>query len=188
MKILIFDNRDSFTYNLLHLARSLGYRDVRVLRAEETTLEEIEAFDKIILSPGPGIPAEADLLLPLIRRHAAAKSILGICLGHQAIAEAFGGNLVNLDEVFHGVATPVNVISPHRLFAGLPKRFEGGRYHSWIVDRESLPEELQVTAVDDLGHVMAVKHRTLDVHGLQFHPESVLTPDGKEIMKRFLVA
>jgi anthranilate synthase component 2 len=188
MKILLLDNHDSFTYNLLHLTRALGYRDVEVHRGENITLERVDDFDKIILSPGPGLPAEAPLLLPLIRRHATTKSILGVCLGHQAIAEAFGGTLLNLRDVYHGVATPVNVIAPHHLFAGLPPRFEAGRYHSWVVNPDTLPDTLQVTAIDDHGHVMAIKHRQLDLHGLQFHPESVLTPAGKEIMKRFLIA
>lgn len=187
MKILILDNYDSFTYNLFQLTRELGYRDIEVHRNDKITLDDVASFDKIILSPGPGIPAEAGILLPLVACHASEKSILGVCLGHQAIAEAFGARLVNLQDVYHGVATPVRVIAPHRLFAGLPSTFEAGRYHSWSVDRESLPEELQVTVVDDQGQIMALKHRSLDVHGLQFHPESILTPLGKEIMKRFLV-
>jgi anthranilate synthase component 2 len=187
MKILILDNYDSFTYNLLHLVRELGYRDVEVHRNDKIAPDDVERFDKIILSPGPGIPAEAGLLLPLVARYAATKGILGVCLGHQAIAETFGGRLVNLQDVYHGVATPVRVVAPHRLFAGLPSPFEAGRYHSWIVARDDFPDALQVTAVDDEGQVMALKHRALDVHGVQFHPESVLTPAGKEIMKRFLV-
>ncbi|MDR2129817.1 MAG: aminodeoxychorismate/anthranilate synthase component II [Odoribacteraceae bacterium] len=187
MKILIFDNQDSFTYNLFHLVRELGYHDVEVHRNDKISLDAVAAFDKIILSPGAGIPSEAGLLLPLIERYAPVKSILGVCLGHQAIAEAFGGQLVNLQDVYHGVATPVHVIAPHRLFAGLPATIEAGRYHSWIADTATFPGALQVTAVDDEGQIMALKHRSFDVHGLQFHPESVLTPTGKEIMKRFLI-
>jgi anthranilate synthase component 2 len=186
MKILIFDNYDSFTYNLVHLVKELGYKDVEVHRNNKIALEEIEKFDKIILSPGPGIPSEAGLLLPLIKRYAPVKSILGVCLGHQAIAEAFGGNLINLDNVYHGVATPVHITSDHRIFKGLPPTIEVGRYHSWIADSENFPEELQITAIDDEGQIMALRHKTFDVHGVQFHPESVLTPDGKEIVKHFL--
>jgi anthranilate synthase component 2 len=186
MKILIFDNYDSFTYNLDHLVKSLGYKDVEVHRNDKIALDEIEKFDKIILSPGPGIPSEAGLLLPLIKRFAPTKSILGVCLGHQAIAESFGGKLINLEDVYHGVATPINIIAEHRLFAGLPETIEVGRYHSWIADRNHFPEELQITATSEEGEVMALKHKTFDVHGVQFHPESVLTPLGKEIVKSFL--
>jgi anthranilate synthase component 2 len=186
MKVLIFDNYDSFTYNLVHLVRELGIA-VEVHRNDRIALDAVEAFDKIILSPGPGIPSEAGLLLPLVKRYAPTKSILGVCLGHQAIAEAFGGRLINLETVYHGVATPVHVIASHRLFAGLPSTFDAGRYHSWIVDREGLPAALRVTAVDDEGQVMALKHERYEVHGVQFHPESVLTPRGKEIVKQFLI-
>jgi anthranilate synthase component 2 len=186
MKILIFDNYDSFTYNLFHLVKELGYKEVEVHRNDKISLDEAGQFDKIILSPGPGIPSEAGLLLPLIKRYAPEKSILGVCLGHQAVAEAFGGKLINLEEVYHGVATPVNIIAEHRLFAGLPQIVEVGRYHSWIADRQGFPDELQITATDSEGQVMALKHRCFDVHGVQFHPESVLTPDGKTIMNNFL--
>ncbi|GHT00066.1 aminodeoxychorismate/anthranilate synthase component II [Synergistales bacterium] len=187
MKILIFDNYDSFTYNLVHLVKELGYRDLEVHRNDKIALDEIEKFDKIILSPGPGIPSEAGLLLPLIKRFAPAKSILGVCLGHQAIAESFGGKLINLEDVYHGVATPVNVIAQDTLFQTLPKTLVVGRYHSWIADKNHFPEELQITATDEMGEqVMALKHKTFDVHGVQFHPESVLTPHGKEIVKSFL--
>jgi anthranilate synthase component 2 len=186
MKILIFDNYDSFTYNLFHLVKELGYTDVEVHRNDKITLDEIEKFDKIILSPGPGIPSEAGLLLPLIKRFAKTKSILGVCLGHQAIGEAFGGNLINLEDVYHGVATPVRMVAPDILFQTLPETFEVGRYHSWIVAKEGFPKDLEITAVDSEGQIMALKHRTLDVHGVQFHPESVLTPLGKEIVKPFL--
>ncbi|MCL1938977.1 MAG: aminodeoxychorismate/anthranilate synthase component II [Candidatus Azobacteroides sp.] len=186
MKILIFDNYDSFTYNIAHLVKELGYKEVEVHRNDKIRLEEIEKFDKIILSPGPGIPSEAGLLLPLIRQFAPTKSLLGICLGHQAIAEAFGGKLINMEDVYHGVATPVKVIAPHRIFDGLPESFEAGRYHSWLVSNEDFPAELTVTATDEKGQIMALKHKKWEVHGLQFHPESILTPYGKEIVARFL--
>jgi anthranilate synthase component 2 len=186
MNILIFDNYDSFTYNLFHLVRALGYKDVEVHRNNRIALDAVERFDKIIISPGPGIPSETEGLLPLIRRFSTNKSILGICLGHQAIAEAFGGRLINLENVYHGVATPVRIVSAHRILAGLPEVFEAGRYHSWIVDTCGFPEELEITARDGDGQIMALQHRTLDVHGVQFHPESVLTPLGKTIVEKFL--
>ncbi|GHT02520.1 aminodeoxychorismate/anthranilate synthase component II [Bacteroidia bacterium] len=186
MKILIFDNYDSFTYNLVHIVKELGYKDVEVHRNDKISLDEVEKFDKIILSPGPGIPSEAGLLLPLIQRFASGKSILGVCLGHQAIAEAFGGQLINLEDVYHGVATPVNIIAEDRLFENLPESFDVGRYHSWIVSKEAFPKELEITAEDSSGQIMAFKHKTKDVHGVQFHPESVLTPQGKEIVKSFI--
>jgi len=186
MKILVFDNYDSFTYNLVHIVKELGYKDVAVHRNDQISLDAVDEFDKIILSPGPGIPSEAGLLLPLIRRYAPTKSILGVCLGHQAIAEAFGGQLINLENVYHGVATPINIIANDKLFTGLPEQFEVGRYHSWIVSKENLPKELEITATDDSGQIMALKHSTLDIHGVQFHPESVLTPHGKEMINQFL--
>jgi anthranilate synthase component 2 len=187
MKILIFDNYDSFTYNLAHLVKELGYKEVEVHRNNRISLEEIAEFDKIILSPGPGIPSEAGLLLPLIRRFAATKSLLGVCLGHQAIAEAFGGKLINLETVYHGISTPVRIIAPDRIFNRLPEEIEAGRYHSWIVDKKDFPQELEITAVDREGQIMALKHKTLDIHGVQFHPESILTSYGKEIMDNFLL-
>ena len=186
MKILVFDNYDSFTYNLVHIIKELGYKDIAVHRNDQISLDDVEQFDKIILSPGPGIPSEASLLLPLIRRYAPTKSILGVCLGHQAIAEAFGGQLINLENVYHGVATPVNIIAEDKIFAGLPKQIEVGRYHSWIVSEENFPKELEITAEDGAGRIMAMKHSTLDIHGVQFHPESVLTPSGTEMIKNFL--
>jgi anthranilate synthase component 2 len=186
MPILIFDNYDSFTYNLVHVVKELGYRDVEVHRNDRIPLGDVERFDKIILSPGPGVPSGAGLLLPLVRRYAATKSILGVCLGHQAIAEAFGGRLVNLKDVYHGVATPVRITGSDRLFRGLPPTIEAGRYHSWVVSRAHLPAALDITAEDDEGHIMALRHRRYDVHGLQFHPESILTPHGRDIIHRFL--
>jgi len=164
----------------------LGYNDVEVHRNNRIGLDAIERFDKIILSPGPGIPSETEGLLPLIRRFASGKSILGVCLGHQAIAEAFGGRLINLENVYHGVATPIQVVANHRIFDGLPETFEAGRYHSWVVDANDFPEELEITAKDETGQIMALRHRTWDVNGVQFHPESVLTPLGKMIVDNFL--
>ncbi len=185
-RILIVDNYDSFTYNLYHLVRELGYRNVEVFRNDALALDQMEAFQKIILSPGPGIPSEAGLLTQIIARYASKKSMLGVCLGHQAIAEVFGAKLLNMKEVYHGVATPVQVVRPHRLFEGLGARFEVGRYHSWIVSNHNFPGELEVTATDDNNSIMALRHREYDVHGIQFHPESVLTPLGARIMHNWL--
>ncbi|WP_165040159.1 aminodeoxychorismate/anthranilate synthase component II [Dysgonomonas sp. ZJ709] len=186
MKILIFDNYDSFTYNLVHLVKSLGYTDVDVYRNDKISLADIAKYDKIILSPGPGIPSEAGLLLPLIKEYAGKKPILGVCLGHQAIGEAFGAKLINLEDVYHGVATQIKVIQSDCLFDGLDNEFEVGRYHSWIVDPQNLPDCIEVTAVDGSGQIMALKHKEYDIHGVQFHPESVLTPVGETIIKNFL--
>ncbi|MGE5520048.1 MAG: anthranilate synthase component II [Candidatus Dadabacteria bacterium] len=196
MKILVFDNYDSFTYNLVHLVKAVAPgSEIEVYRNDEMNLDKVNDYDKIILSPGPGIPVEAGLLLPLIRRYAPTKSILGVCLGHQAIGEAFGGKLINLSTVYHGIATPVHVIkneSPerdkkhHDVFANLPAEIEVGRYHSWIVADENFPEELVVTARDENGYIMALEHKDYDVQGVQFHPESVLTPDGETMMRNWL--
>jgi len=191
MKILIFDNYDSFTYNLVHLVEKITHEKVDVFRNDQIALEKVKDYDKIILSPGPGIPSEAGLLLPLIKEYAATKCILGVCLGHQAIGEAFGGKLTNLSTVFHGVATPIKVNGQQstvnsNLFAGLPETFEAGRYHSWIIDKENFPAELEITAEDDNGFIMALQHKTYDLQGVQFHPESVLTPNGEKIMRNWL--
>ena len=198
MKIVIIDNYDSFTYNLSHLVKELG-AEVTVLRNDQFRLEDLEAFSKIILSPGPGIPSEAGLLLDVIRNYAGRKPILGVCLGHQAIGEAFGGQLENLSDVFHGVATPCHIIQENSntigakgtnsldpLFAGLPADITVGRYHSWVVSQDGFPDCLEVTAVSDEGQIMALKHKTLNVRGIQFHPESVLTPDGKKMLQNWL--
>jgi anthranilate synthase component 2 len=185
MKTVIIDNYDSFTYNLSHLVKELG-AEVCVVRNDRFDLDDIDAFDKIILSPGPGIPSEAGLLLDVIRRYAGRKPILGVCLGHQAIGEAFGGTLENLSEVFHGVATPCHIIAEDPLFKGIAPDFEVGRYHSWVVSRENFPDCLEITAVSDEGQVMALRHRTMEIHGIQFHPESVLTPEGRIIIQNFL--
>lgn len=187
MKILVFDNYDSFTYNLVHLVEKIVDDKVDVYRNDKIPLEKVKEYDKIILSPGPGIPEEAGLLLPLIKEYAASKSILGVCLGHQAIGQAFGGKLTNLSSVFHGVATSCQlseVSSP--LFKNMPTCLEIGRYHSWVVDKEGFPEELEITAEDDNGFIMGLQHKTYDIQGLQFHPESVLTPMGEKILRNWL--
>ncbi|WP_308599961.1 aminodeoxychorismate/anthranilate synthase component II [uncultured Dysgonomonas sp.] len=186
MKILIFDNYDSFTYNLVHLVKELGYTDVDVFRNDKIALEDVAKYDKIILSPGPGIPSEAGLLLPLIKEYAGKKPILGVCLGHQAIGEAFGTLLKNLEDVYHGVATRISITQPDYIFDTLGRELEVGRYHSWIVDNNGLPDCIEITATDNNGQIMALKHKEFDVHGVQFHPESVLTPAGETIVKNFL--
>ena len=189
-KILVFDNYDSFTYNLVHLVEKITHEKVDVFRNDQIAMEDIKVYDRIILSPGPGIPEEAGLLLPLIKEYASSKAILGICLGHQAIGEAFGASLLNLDTVFHGVATPITILqpngAPYSLFQDLPRQLEVGRYHSWIVSDDDFPAELEVTARDENGYIMAFQHKTLNVQGVQFHPESVLTPDGEKIMRNWL--
>ena len=185
MKTVIIDNYDSFTYNLAHLVKELG-TEVDVLRNDKFELEELEKYDKIILSPGPGIPEEAGLLLEVIRTYAGRKPILGVCLGEQAIGQAFGGKLTNLSEVFHGIQTNVKIKKKDYIFDYLPTEIPVGRYHSWVVDTDGFPEELVVTAISPEGQIMALKHREYDVHGIQFHPESVLTPDGKQIVGNWL--
>ena len=209
MRILVFDNYDSFTYNLVHLVERIMRQEVDVYRNDQIALEKVKEYDRIILSPGPGVPEEAGLLLPLVKEYASSKSILGVCLGHQAIGEAFGGKLVNLSEVYHGVATPVRIVSRESspdsyrdvngksdssltsngsrdIFEGLPEIFEAGRYHSWIVSDENFPNELEVTARDENNFIMALHHKTYNVQGVQFHPESVLTPMGEAILRNWL--
>ncbi len=226
MKILVFDNYDSFTYNLVHLVEKILHQKVEVYRNDQFPLEQVKQYDKIILSPGPGIPSEAGLLLPLIKEYAPTKSILGVCLGHQAIGQAFGGKLINLSTVYHGVATPVRIIEMEgpdsktktskqkrevlvgkeesivakgkpgtavmqnigskNLFKDLPREFEVGRYHSWIVSEEGFPTDLEITAKDENDYIMALRHKNYDVQGVQFHPESVLTPLGERIMRNWL--
>lgn len=185
MKTVIIDNYDSFTYNLAHLVKELG-AETDVLRNDKFRLEELEPYDKIILSPGPGVPEEAGLLLNVIRTYAGRKPILGVCLGEQAIGQAFGGKLTNLSEVFHGIQTNVKIKNKDYIFSGLPTEIPVGRYHSWVVDTDGFPEELVITAISSEGQIMALKHRKYDVHGIQFHPESVLTPDGKQIVGNWL--
>lgn len=192
MKILVFDNYDSFTYNLVHVVEKILNQKVDVFRNDKIALEQVNDYDKIILSPGPGIPIEAGLLLPLIQRYAPTKSILGVCLGHQAIAESFGGSLINLKNVFHGIATPIQLLKNERgeiptVFNDLPEQITVGRYHSWVVNEEDLPEELTITARDESGLIMALQHKKYDVTGVQFHPESVLTPQGEAIIRNWLL-
>jgi len=188
-KILVFDNYDSFTYNLVHLVEKITHQKVAVFRNDQISLGDVKAYDKIILSPGPGIPEEAGLLLPLIKEYAATKSILGVCLGHQAIGQAFGGTLKNLDKVYHGVATNINILNEAApILKGLGKQVLVGRYHSWIIAKESFPSDLEITAVDDNGYIMALQHKIFDVQGVQFHPESVLTPDGEKVLRNWLSA
>jgi anthranilate synthase component 2 len=190
MKILIFDNYDSFTYNLVHLVEKITHEKVDVFRNDEITLEKVKEYDKVILSPGPGLPEEAGNLVPLVKEYASSRSILGVCLGHQAIGQAFGGTLVNLNQVYHGIALPVQLVGGHQplsyLFEGLPDGMDAGRYHSWVVSEENFPGELEVTARDKQGHIMAMQHKVYDVQGLQFHPESILTPMGEQIMKNWI--
>lgn len=185
MNIVIIDNYDSFTYNLSHQLKALGAQ-VDVVRNDAFQMSRLEPYDKIVLSPGPGIPEEAGLLNDVIRRYAGRKPILGVCLGHQAIAEVFGGRLENLRTVYHGVQTPTHIINHDYLFEHLPETFEAGRYHSWVVSRSGLPDSLEVTAISDDGHIMALRHRTYDVRGIQFHPESTLTPEGARILQNWL--
>ena len=185
MKIVIIDNYDSFTYNLSHLLKELG-AEVDVVRNDKFELKDLEQYDKIVLSPGPGIPSEAGLLLDVIRTYAGRKPILGVCLGHQAIGEVFGASLENLKEVYNGVQTEGTQLGNDYIFEGLPERVMMGRYHSWVVAKDSVPECLEVTAMSDDGEIMAMRHRQYDIHGIQFHPESVLTPEGKTIVGNFL--
>jgi anthranilate synthase component II len=187
MRILVFDNYDSFTYNLVHLIEKITHSKVDVFRNNEIPLEMVASYDKIVLSPGPGLPSEAGLLEPLIKEYAASKSILGVCLGHQAIGEVFGGKLTNLSTVYHGVATPIDIINREApVLKNLPAEIEVGRYHSWVVSEEDFPSDLEITAVDKNGYIMGLQHKNYDVQGVQFHPESVLTPLGEVIMRNWL--
>ena len=185
MKIVIIDNYDSFTYNLSQLVKESG-AEVTVLRNDKFKLEDLEPFDKILLSPGPGIPEEAGLLPDVIRTYAGRKPILGVCLGEQAIGQVFGGKLTNLSHVFHGLQTPVRITADDYIFEGLPEEIPAGRYHSWVVDTDGFPDELEIISVSKEGHVMALRHKEYDIRGIQFHPESVLTPDGKQIIRNWL--
>lgn len=185
-KILVLDNYDSFTYNLVQMIEQITDARVDVFRNDQISLEDIEKYDKIVLSPGPGIPEEAGILLDVIKKYAPSKSILGVCLGQQAIAEAFGGSLINLSEIYHGVATEATKITNHKILHYLPDILEVGRYHSWAVNPEDFPAELEITSVDKNGMIMSLKHKTYDVHAVQYHPESILTPHGKQILENFI--
>jgi anthranilate synthase component 2 len=185
-KIIIIDNYDSFTYNLVHYLEDLN-SDVTVFRNDEFDIDELQKFDKILLSPGPGVPKEAGLLLEVIRTYAKTKSILGICLGQQAIAEVFGGSLINLEKVHHGVSSTISIIAPDDpIFQNLEPEIEVGRYHSWVVNPVDFPDVLEITSVDTNNQIMSLRHRNLEVHGVQFHPESLLTPNGKQILENWL--
>ena len=184
-KIVMIDNYDSFTYNLVHLVKELGV-DITVYRNDQFKIEDLECFDKIMLSPGPGIPSEAGLMPEVIKTYAGKKPIFGVCLGEQCIGEVFGGKLTNLGEVFHGVQTPAHIIKDDYMFDGLPETIQVGRYHSWVVDTDGLPECLEILATSDEGQIMALRHKTMDVRGVQFHPESVLTPEGRKLFSNWL--
>ncbi len=187
MKILVIDNYDSFTYNLVHSLKKYA-NDITVVRNDGISLEEVDLYDKILLSPGPGIPDEANLLKPIIEKYAPTKSIFGVCLGQQAIGEVFGGTLLNTQEVFHGVKSDIEIIKDEILFKNLPQNLEVGRYHSWVVSNENFPEELEITAIGPKGEIMALRHKIYDVRGVQFHPESILTPFGDKMIKNWLEA
>lgn len=184
--ILVIDNYDSFTYNLVHYLEDLGC-EVVVKRNDQLSLEEVDAFEKIVLSPGPGIPNEAGLLKEIIAKYAPTKRIFGVCLGQQAIGEVFGGTLINLDEVYHGIATQIKIIEEDVIFEGIPKEIEVGRYHSWVVS-PNLPESLIATSIDENGQIMSLRHKKYDVCAVQFHPESVLTPEGKKILGNWVAS
>lgn len=186
MKILVLDNYDSFTYNLVQLVEQITGEKVDVFRNDEIALEAIEAYDKIILSPGPGVPSEAGILIEVIQKYAPTKSILGVCLGQQAIAEAFGGSLINLKEVYHGIASEATQTQEHCLFKDLPQTLQVGRYHSWAVNKADFPAELEITSEDENGIIMSLKHKEYDLHAVQYHPESILTPEGRQILENFL--
>ncbi len=186
MKILVLDNYDSFTYNLVHYLQKAGGQNIEVFRNDKIELEKVKAYDKILLSPGPGLPSEAGILCDLIREYGSSKSILGVCLGQQAIGEVFGGKLLNLDKVFHGVATEVEVLKEDTLFKNIPQKFKAGRYHSWVVDKQYFPAELEITVQDAQGQVMGLRHRKFDLKGVQFHPESILTEHGLEIISNWI--
>ena len=185
MKLVIIDNYDSFTYNLSHLLKELN-TEVAVYRNDQYEMSGLEKFDKIVLSPGPGIPSEAGLLLKVIDTYKDKKPILGVCLGHQAIGEYFGAKLTNLSDVYHGVQTPAKIVADDYIFRNLPNEILVGRYHSWVVDNANLPSCLEVTATSPEGYIMAIRHKTFDIRGIQFHPESVLTPEGKNIISNFI--
>lgn len=185
MKTVIIDNYDSFTYNLAHLVKELG-AEVSVVRNDQFRLSELKPFDKIILSPGPGIPTEAGLLMDVIDAYAPVKPILGVCLGHQAIGEYFGGKLTNLSQVFHGIASTISITAPDYIYKELPAQVQVGRYHSWVIDNEGLPDCLEVTSVSEEGQIMSLRHKQYDVRGIQYHPESVLTPEGRKIIVNWL--
>jgi anthranilate synthase component 2 len=187
MKILVLDNYDSFTYNLVHYLKELTSDPIDVFRNDKITIQEVGSYDKILLSPGPGIPDEAGILKEVIKTYGSTKSILGVCLGCQAMAEVYGGSIYNLNKVYHGVATTMTITDQAEvLFKNVPEKFEAGRYHSWVVKKEDLPKEMVVTSVDETGSIMGIRHTSHNVRGVQFHPESILTPEGKKMIKNWL--
>ena len=188
MKLLVLDNYDSFTYNLVHLIEKVSEIPFDVIRNDKISIDAVNAYDKILLSPGPGLPKDAGIMPELIKTYGSSKSILGVCLGLQAIGEAYGGSLKNLETVFHGIATPINIISEDTIFNDCPKTFNVGRYHSWVINNNQLPTELQITATDVQGNIMALKHKTCDVRGVQFHPESILSEYGETMILNWLKA
>lgn len=186
LKILVIDNYDSFTFNLVQLLKSVSDANVDVYRNDEIELDKINKYDKILLSPGPGLPKKAGILIPIIKEYASTKSILGVCLGHQAIAESFGGKLINLTRVFHGVSTSIKILNNNSIFNNLGNELLVGRYHSWVVSEEDFPNDLEITAIDENNLIMAFQHKRLNVQAVQFHPESILTPNGEMIIKNWL--
>lgn len=185
MKILVIDNYDSFTYNLVHIIRELGY-DMRIVLNDQIDLDQVEEYDHILLSPGPGLPKDAGLMPQLLQKYTSSKNILGVCLGHQAIGEAFGSRLFNLEKVYHGIVTPIQVLEEDQLFDGLPKAFQVCRYHSWVIDKESISSDLLITSVAENGNIMSIKHKSFNVRGVQFHPESIMTEHGMQLIKNWL--
>lgn len=187
-KLIVIDNYDSFTYNLVHYLEAILQTEVAVKRNDEVTLDEIENYNHIVLSPGPGLPVESGLLLPIINRYAPNKRILGVCLGLQAIAESFGGTLLNLPKVYHGIATTMYQTTANEpIFRDIPTSFPAGRYHSWVADRTTLPECLHITALDSEGQIMALRHSQYDICAVQFHPESIMTPNGYQMLQNWLI-
>ena len=186
MKIVVLDNYDSFTYNLVHALRKFEGVTVDVRRNDEIGENEADGYDKIVFSPGPGLPEEAGLMPLIIRKYAGKKPMLGVCLGHQAIGESFGGTLENMNDVLHGIATPITIVAKSYIFENMPEVFEAGRYHSWILERNSLPEVLEITSLDNEGRIMSFQHKEFDIQGVQFHPESILTPLGEQILENWV--
>lgn len=186
MSLLVIDNYDSFTFNLVHLLEKLGIVNLEVKRNDKIVIKDVAKYNKILLSPGPGLPKDAGILLDIIRNYGQTKSILGVCLGHQAIAEVYGGSLINMTRVQHGVKTKIKALDKEVLFSGIPTSFEVGRYHSWIVDRNNFPDCFKITAVDENNNIMALRHKTYDLQGVQFHPESIMTPLGERMLSNWI--
>lgn len=187
MSVLVIDNYDSFTYNLVHILRELGLSDsMRIVRNDQFGLEEVDEYQNILLSPGPGIPKDAGLMPQVIEKYGSSKNILGVCLGHQGIGEAFGSQLLNLPKVYHGIVTNIEVLVEDRLFKGLPTQYRVCRYHSWVIDKDKVGDDLEVTSIAENGNIMSVRHKKYNVRGVQFHPESIMTEHGKKLMENWL--